>query len=211
MFVKVKECFGWSYFQARFHAYVEMSWYFGMFAVISLVCALWAGGIVDASVVERLKNPDAVEACGKINTALRLFALASLAEAGICLMLVVSVPSIMRSANWALFGLIALALLLIQYIGKFAVLTFDVVWIWSFSPISCSVETPSLYTGASQFLIIMLSLYCFQLLFGTTYLLACGLEDAVGEGVHWVNSKYGSKTEEEENLLPSDDDDEPED
>jgi hypothetical protein len=42
---------------------------------------------------------------------------------------------------------------------------------------------------------------------GSVAIIAARLEDAVGEGVHWVNSKYGTRTEEEENLLPSDDDD----
>lgn len=129
----------------------------------------------------------------------------------VCFLLTVGVPSIMRSANWAMFGLVSLLLLLCVYLTKFAALVVGVVWVWGedHAPL-CSVQTPSLFVQASKFLIGMLCVFAFQMLFGTSFLMCCGLEDAVGEGVHWFNGKYGSKTEEEEQLMPSDSDEEDE-
>jgi len=108
----------------------------------------------------------------------------------------------MRSANWAIFGLTSLSLLFLTYLAKLGGIVLGMVWVWGKTDVSCEINTPRLYDNASTFLICMITLYVFQLLFGTSFLMCCGIEDAVGEGVYLFTSKYGRKdTEENADLL----------
>ncbi len=52
----------------------RMSWYFGMFCVWSLICAIWAAGITDKMATEALSGLPREE-CGKINDFLKVYAL----------------------------------------------------------------------------------------------------------------------------------------
>lgn len=83
------------------------------------------------------------------------------------------------------------------YAAKLGGIVLGMVWVWAKTDVSCEVATPRLYSHASTFLICMITLYVFQLLFGTSFLMCCGIEDAVGEGVFLVSSKYNRKDLEE--------------
>lgn len=52
----------------------------------------------------------------------------------------------------------------------------------AFFPLQRSL-VPELYTSGRNYLIASLVVFGVQLLIGTVYLLCCGLEDAVGEGI----------------------------
>lgn len=136
------------------------------------------------------EQPAAAQECDKINQFLKVYALIAVGEMATCFLLTVGIPSIMRSANWAMFGLTSLLMLFIVYTAKLGGLVMGIVLVWGVTDISCSAATPSLYDQASAFLICMIVFYAFQLLFGTSFLMCCGLEDAVGEGFALVNQRY---------------------
>jgi len=172
-----------------------------------LCSAIWAAALIDKSALTQLP-PIAVTECSKINDFLRIFALIEIGETAACFLLAMGLPSIMRSANWALFGLTSLMLLLLAYVAKLAGVVLGIVWVWAKSGVSCADATPTLFNEASSFLVTMIVFFAFQLMFGTGYLMCCGLEDAVSEGIHNVQRKYGGKElEEEDSLLSGDDED----
>lgn len=186
-----------------------MSWYFGVFCVVALCSAIWSAALIDKDALSRLP-PAGVTECSKINDFLKIFALIQIGEMATCFLLAMSLPSIMRSANWAIFGLTSLMLMLLSYVAKLAGVVLGIVWVWARTGVACNELTPSLYGQASTFLICMIVLFAFQLMFGTSYLMCCGLEDAVQEGIHNVQRSYGGGKgiDEEDNLLSDQEGDE---
>lgn len=186
-----------------------MSWYFGLFCMVSLISAIWAAGITDKAIIAEVPNEGEAQECGKINSFLRFSAYVSIAEMAICFLLAVGLPNVMRSANWALFGLTSIALLMLAYAAKLGVIVLGMVYVWGLTDYACSAITPTLYSQASTFLIFLITIFAMQLVLGTTFLTCFGLEDAVGEALHIFKRRYGGKpTEVEEASLMDDHEDE---
>ncbi len=125
-------------------------------------------------------------------------------EMSVSFLLSIGLPSIMRSANWARFGLTSIVLIFIVWIAKLAALVVGMVYVWAKTSVSCGAVVPTLYSQASTFLITMIVFYFFQLIFGTGFLICCGIEDAVAEAFHLVSAK-SAKMDDEANLMLDED------
>lgn len=51
------------------------------------------------------------------------------------------------------------------------------IWIFGEDAAVCATETSSMYTASQEFAYGAGGMYLFQLLFGSTYLMCCGLDD----------------------------------
>jgi len=175
-----------------FHLCLRLSWYFGVFCVMGLISAIWAAGVTDKNAIVGLPAGE-VEECGKMNVFLRFSAYVSIAEMGVCFLLTVGLPNLMRSANWAFFGLTSMALLMLVYAAKLGILVMGMVFVWGLTDYACSAITPTLYSHSSTFLTAQIVLFAMQLILGTAFLMCFGLEDAVSESVHIFQRRYGNK------------------
>jgi len=211
---KCKEACGCEgFFDSLHHAYVEMAWYFGVMVVAALAFAVAGFVLIDKGVnnaemvlvQSHAYTPDTTDANGQyktityeswefpcqiLNSSLQWLAWGEVAEGVVALLIAFTIASIMRSQCFAVFGLINIALYVLVLLGKLAISVLSVLWVWGENTRHCRSQTTHLYNVAQYYLIGYLSFFAFQLLFGTAFLVCCGMADAVKEGMFQVTQSY---------------------
>jgi len=175
-------CFG--FFEARYHAYVEIAWYFMFFAILALVQGIWAMITMSPVAMLGLVGLDTYSTCNLIEQWLRFASYWSFAEAGLSLICAMSIPSVMRSPRWALSGLSGLSLYGLLFFSKGILAMLGVMWIFGEDAKVCESPVPTLFYPAQKFMYGFGGCYLFQLMFGSLFVMHCGLADVWQEAMH---------------------------
>jgi hypothetical protein len=85
--------------------------------------------------------------------------------------------------RWAGCGLFSLAAFGILLLGKVVLVILGAVWILGLEGQRCVTAVPALYTKAHTYFMAVTIVLALQITVGTLYLMKCGLQDAVEEGV----------------------------
>jgi len=80
-------------------------------------------------------------------------------------------------------GVFGMLTFFLTYVFKTILLMMGILWIWSEDAHPCETGARSFYDNASRYLFGSMVVYGFQLFFGTSFLIGCGLEHAVEEGL----------------------------
>jgi len=175
-------CFG--FFEARYHAYVEIAWYFAMFTVFSLVQGIWAMSILDPTSIGELEGLDTYYTCNLIEEWLFISSIGMFVEAFLSLICALSVPSVMRSARWALTGLCGLSLYATFFLAKSVWAMLGVMWIFGENAKVCIDAVDTLFYASQKYMYAFGGVFLFQLVFGSAFVMFCGLADVWQEAMH---------------------------
>lgn len=182
-----------SFFEARFHAYVEMSYYFMAFMVLNLTLSLWSFFWINDSDVAALPAAEQ-ETCGMLNIFFHAICILALVEIIVSACVAVSIGHIMRK-GCAYFGLLSLLLFGLVLTAKAGVLLMGAMWLFNEPSLICQTAVPQLYLHAEDFLIVCASLYAFQLVCGSFILSSLGMGQAIKEGL-WRIREQGKSSED---------------
>ncbi len=99
--------------------------------------------------------------------------------------------------SWAVFGLISIILFLLLLVVKLILVILTAVWLWSHNTQHCKTQTPDLYEHATAYFAAYDIIFVFQVLFGSAFMICCGLRDAVHEGMHHVGGDAYASTDDD--------------
>lgn len=114
------------------------------------------------------------------------------------LCLALAIPAIMRGPKWAGCGLFSLALFGILVLGKVISVILGAVWLLGKDGLVCHDLVPKFYTRSKAYFIGVTVVLSLQITVGTLYLLKCGLQDAVEEGVDQLEQEALVRQERDE-------------
>jgi len=167
-----------------------MSYYFGFFVVVSAIMTLCAFVTYDATMGlagKPLPHPQPWEySCTRINDALLAMGWGWVVELAVSTLLAVSIANIMRSKNWAWFGLISVYSFLFLLIAKLGLLFMGVLFIWGRNSEHCQTQIHTLYQNASAYMIAYTLIFVFQACFGLSFMVCCGIKDATTEATQRI-------------------------
>jgi hypothetical protein len=104
----------------------------------------------------------------------------------------------MRGPKWAGCGLFSLALFGILVLGKVISVILGAVWLLGKDGVQCADLVPKFYNRSRAYFIGVTVVLSLQITVGTLYLLKCGLQDAVEEGVDQLEQEAIVRQEREE-------------
>jgi len=80
---------------------------------------------------------------------------------------------------------------------KFVGLVLTTIWTWGENSRHCRDDASSLFPQANNYLIGVWSVFGFQMIFGTFFLLCCGLDGAIHESSALIRQDYGTEQRED--------------
>eukprot|EP01006_Ploeotia_vitrea_P064560 TRINITY_DN88203_c0_g1_i1.p1 TRINITY_DN88203_c0_g1~~TRINITY_DN88203_c0_g1_i1.p1 ORF type:complete len:208 (-),score=59.20 TRINITY_DN88203_c0_g1_i1:54-653(-) len=184
-----------SFFESRFHAYIGISWYFFALMIVSIGLGGWALDSVNEAAVAASSppGPGLQYNCGNINRFLKLIGACSVLEGIISGVLAFAFITLMRGYLWALFAIGVLLVYGLLIFLKAVTVIVGVVWIWGDAQEFCSTAAAPLYVHADLFLKAVIGVLTVQLLFGTSFLMGCGLHHAIDEALHHIRGSWRTK------------------
>lgn len=182
-----------SFFEARFHAYVELSYYFMAFCLFNLILGFWSFFYINTHAIGQL-SPSNQDTCGVLNTFFKVFTVLSFSEIFVSALVALTIGLIMRK-GCAYIGLGSLGLFGLSMLAKGATLVMGALWIFNQPNTVCQDLVPSLYGHAVLFLFVVSSVYAFQVFCGSWILVSFGVGQAIKEGL-WRINEQGKKEED---------------
>jgi len=170
-------------FDFRHHAYTELGWYFGMLLVADLALGLLGATFIDYHATDAIPAGNMKQTCQLINQFLVAFTGVCFGDGFINFCLVCALPSVMKGPKWAGCGLASLVLSGVLLLGKVILVILGAVWIVGQDGKQCEPLISKFYSHSYTYFLLVTVLLALQVTMGTLYLLKCGLQDAVEEGV----------------------------
>lgn len=181
-----KQYFYDSFFEFRYHAYIELSWYFSFFVFVSLGVAAFSYLNIDSDVSTSFFGKTKWS-CENANKFLYLSTFAHLIEAAAHIGLAATIASVMRSATMAYGGLTSMFAFFTSMIIKTGVLTLGLVWLFNNDTWRCDNKDPSLIGGSKLVLYVAAGVLGFQLFVGFFLMVSCGMKQAIYESLYTIS------------------------
>lgn len=179
------------FFESRFHAYMGMSWYFTIFAIVNIMLGIWGLSIIDDAAVaaDGRPGPGSKYDCAPINKFARLLGSETIVEAMVCGILVFGVLQLVHGLWWAVLAVVTFTLYGLLVFLKAVAVLLGVIWLWGDAKHFCSGAVGPLYNHVDLYLKVCLVVVTFQYTFGTFCLISCGLHHAVDEALHQLRGR----------------------